>query len=109
MTVYKLQKIKIMKRGTNILFAAALLITIASCTKVLEKRDLTALQGNIVFNDSVLARTYVDYIYDQNLPGWGGTNGLNSTLSEESAASSTYFLGTVQVNDVSDFGTSLST
>ncbi len=89
------------------IFSAFLLIT-ASCSKVLDKRDLTSLQGSIVFNDSVLARTYVDYIYDQNLPVWGGTNGLNNTLSEESAANTAYFLGTLGISDVSDFGTSLS-
>lgn len=103
-----------MKQGFNIIFAAVLLFIMAGCKKVLDKRDLTALSGDLVFNDSVLARTYVDYIYDQNLPGWFGAStsgnlpGL-SILSEESAATSTQFLGTTQITEVTEFGTALST
>jgi len=92
----------------NIYFVVLSLLLLASCKKVLDKRDLTALPATLTFNDSVLARTYIDYIYDQNLPPWGGTSGLQSTISEESAANTTQFLGTVQVNDISDFGTALA-
>lgn len=97
-----------MKTLHKILIFSAFILGASSCKKVLDKRDLSALQGDLVFNDSVLARTYVDYIYDQNLPGWGGTYGLNSNLSEESAGNSKYFLGTLLNTDVTDFGTSLS-
>src|SRR5215208_3531166 len=90
------------------LLASSMLLSVGGCKKVLDKRDLSALQGDLVFNDSVLARTYVDYIYDQNLPGWGGTYGLNSNLSEESYGNTKYFLGTLLNTDVSDFGTSLN-
>ncbi|WP_217604932.1 RagB/SusD family nutrient uptake outer membrane protein [Chitinophaga sp. GbtcB8] len=79
----------------------------ASCSKVLDKRDLGSLQADLVFNDSVLARTYLDYIYDQNLPGWGGTWGTSGNLSDESYGESKYFEGTLQPNDVNDFGTKL--
>lgn len=83
-----------------------LVFTLASCEKALDKTDLTAMNGETVFNDSTLARTYVDYIYDQNLPGWGGTWGNIPSYSEESFGESKYFEGTLQISDVSDLGTS---
>jgi starch-binding outer membrane protein, SusD/RagB family len=69
------------------------------CEDVLDKRDLSGLNEQ-VWNDSVLTRSYIDYVYDQNLPGWGGF----ANLSDESYGESPYFQGTVQVNTVSDFG-----
>lgn len=83
-----------------------LVFTLASCEKALDKTDLTAMNGETVFNDSTLARTYVDYIYDQNLPGWGGTWGNIPSYSEESFGESKYFEGTLQISEVSDLGTS---
>ncbi|HEX5655149.1 MAG TPA: RagB/SusD family nutrient uptake outer membrane protein [Chitinophagaceae bacterium] len=80
----------------------------ASCSKVLEKRDLTALQSDLVFNDSTLALSYVDYIYGQNLPLWGGTAGTVADRTDESHGNNRYMEGTLQINDVSDFGTSLT-
>ncbi|MES2648178.1 MAG: RagB/SusD family nutrient uptake outer membrane protein [Bacteroidota bacterium] len=93
-----------MRTSTNILVFAALLLSLASCKKVLEKRDLGSLQGDLVFSDSVLARTYVDYIYDQNLPSWGG----NANLTDETFGESKYFEGTLTNRDVTDFGTALA-
>ena len=68
-------------------------VMIASCKKVLEKRDLTALQPDLVFNDSNLAVGYVDYIYDQNLPDWGGTSGTLSDRCDESYGDNDYVRG----------------
>lgn len=96
-----------MKAGNYIFIIAGMFLS-ASCTKVLDKRDRTALQDELVFSDSVLARTYIDYVYDQNLPGWGGTWGVRGDLSEEAYGESKYFEGTLQVKDVTDFGTSLT-
>lgn len=97
-----------MKKYNKIIVFAALLASMASCKKVLEKRDLVSLQDDLVFSDSVLARTYIDYIYDQNLPQWGGTNGLNANLTDESYGESKYFEGTLTNRDVTDFGTALA-
>ncbi|HEY8918066.1 MAG TPA: RagB/SusD family nutrient uptake outer membrane protein [Chitinophaga sp.] len=96
-----------MRTRIHIFIFSVLLLSVASCSKVLDKRDLGSLQGDLVFNDSVLARTYLDYIYDQNLPGWGGTWGTSGNLSDESYGESKYFEGTLQPNDVNDFGTKL--
>ncbi|SEN70243.1 Starch-binding associating with outer membrane [Chitinophaga rupis] len=96
-----------MRTRIHIFIFSVLLLSMASCSKVLDKRDLGSLQGDLVFNDSVLARTYLDYIYDQNLPGWGGTWGPSGNLSDESYGESKYFEGTLQPNDVNDFGTKL--
>jgi len=76
---------------------------LTSCEDVFDKRDLSGINEE-VWNDSTLARVYVDYVYDQNLPSWGG----NANLSDETYGESVYFQGTVQVNTVSDFGTSIN-
>jgi hypothetical protein len=96
-----------MRTRIHLFIFSVLLLSAAGCSKVLDKRDLGSLQGDLVFNDSVLARTYLDYIYDQNLPGWGGTWGTSANLSEESYGESKYFQGSLQINDVTDFGTKL--
>jgi hypothetical protein len=96
-----------MKILNKLFIFSTVLLAATSCNKVLDKRDLSAMSGEQVFNDSVLARTYVDYIYDQNLPGWGGTWGISGNLSEETSGDSKYFEGTLLVNDVADFGTKL--
>lgn len=95
-------------KACNYILIIAVLALSASCKKVLDKKDRTALQDELVFSDSVLARTYVDYVYDQNLPGWGGTWGVRGDLSEETGGESKFFEGTLQVSDVADFGTSLT-
>ena len=79
-----------------------------SCTKVLDKRDLTALQPDLVFNDSNMSVGYIDYIYNQNLPTWGGTSGTLADRSDESYGDNKYVEGTLTINDVTDFGTSLT-
>ncbi|HEU4553420.1 MAG TPA: RagB/SusD family nutrient uptake outer membrane protein [Chitinophaga sp.] len=96
-----------MRTRIHLFIFSVLLLSAAGCSKVLDKRDLGSLQGDLVFNDSVLARTYLDYIYDQNLPNWGGTWGTSANLSEESYGESKYFQGSLQINDVNDFGTKL--
>jgi hypothetical protein len=45
-------------------------MVLSACEKVLDKTDLSAFNEEQVFNDSLLARGYVDYVYDQNLPVW---------------------------------------
>ncbi len=84
------------------------LLGLASCEKVLDKTDLGSVNGNLIFKDSILARMNLDYIYDQNLPNWGGTWGTRPDLSDESSGESKFFEGTLVVNDVTDFGTALN-
>jgi hypothetical protein len=95
-----------MYKRIYIYISAGFLLLTTACSKVLDKRDLSSLQAGLVFGDSLLARSYLDNLYDQNLPGWGGTwNGTASNLSDESYGDSKYFEGTLQVSDVGDFGT----
>src|SRR4051794_30359429 len=94
-----------MKIFRHITIFSSLLVVLAGCEKVLDKKDLAALTPEQVYNDSILARTYVDYIYEQNLPPWGGTAGLSANLSEEAGGESKYFEGTLIASDVADFGT----
>lgn len=96
-----------MYKRIHIFISAGLLLLTAACSKVLDKRDLGSLQGEMIFNDSVLARTYLDYLYEQNIPTWGGTWGSSSNLSDESYGESKYFEGSLQVSDVGDFGTKI--
>ncbi|CAG5068952.1 hypothetical protein DYBT9623_01685 [Dyadobacter sp. CECT 9623] len=78
-------------------------LALSSCQDVLEKTDLSAFNEEQVFNDSLLARAYVDYVYDQNLPVWPTGDFLK--CSDEIAGETRFFEGTVQLNTVVDFGT----
>src|SRR5215217_3750415 len=88
-----------------ILLSAAVLL-ISGCEKVLDKTDLSAFNEEQVFNDTLLARGYVDYVYDQNLPVWPTGDFLKAT--DEISGETRFFEGTVQVNTVADFGTSVN-
>lgn len=98
------------------LFALALgsAFALSSCEKALDKVNLGATDGSLIFKDSTLASLNLNYIYDQNLPGWFGvgTVGLASVnptgLSDEASSDNAYMQGTVTLNDVTDFGTGLS-
>jgi hypothetical protein len=87
---------------------------LGSCEKVLDKVNLGATDGTLIYNDSTLANLSLNYIYEQNLPLWFGQGGIgfasvNPTgLSDESYADNAYMQGTVQMSDVTDFGTGLN-
>lgn len=90
----------------HILILASLLLGSAGCEDVLiEKRDLSGLNEQ-VFEDSLLARTYVDYVYEQNLPGWPSGDFIKA--SDEMPGETKYFDGTVEINTVTTFGTAIS-
>ncbi|RTQ51611.1 RagB/SusD family nutrient uptake outer membrane protein [Hymenobacter gummosus] len=99
---------------TALALGAALFTTLTGCEDALDKTNLGSMSEDLVFNDSTLAQLNVDFIYDQNLPNWGGqtTIGLGnvnpSTLSEETSGDTKYFEGTLTTNDVQDFGTALN-
>lgn len=88
-----------------ILFMGGMLaIFNTGCNKVLDKTDLNSFNENQVFNDSLLSRAYVDYLYDLNSPGWPSGDWLKCT--DEIAGETNFFSGTVQVGDVADYGIS---
>jgi hypothetical protein len=94
------------KKGGSFFLLIMLLVLAAGCSKVLDKRDLTDFNGDQIFNDSVLARGYLSYLYDQDSPGWPSGDWLKCT--DEIAGETKYFDGTVQVNTVSDYGVNMS-
>ena len=85
---------------------------LGSCDKVLDKQNLGAVDGNLIYNDSTLANLSLNYVYEQNLPNWFGQSSIgfgNPTgLSDESYSDNAFMQGTVQQSDVTDFGTALS-
>lgn len=97
-----------MKGIHTLMVAGSLLGLMTSCEKALDKTDLGSTPPELIYNDSTLTNLSLNYLYDQNLPTWGGTWGTSSNLSDESYGESKYFEGTIQPNDVADFGTALS-
>ncbi|MDP4209436.1 MAG: RagB/SusD family nutrient uptake outer membrane protein [Bacteroidota bacterium] len=95
------------------LFAIIFLIGSVGCESALDKKDLSSYIDTKVWSDSCLAQQFVDYIYDQNQPGFPdySTSTLNGllTCSEERTVTSAYFAGTASTADATVFGTSLST
>ena len=102
----------------RIVWAVTGLLLLGSCRKVLDKSDLSKLEPDLVFSDSVLVQLNMDNIYDNNLPLWGGQNtssvlsGVQSHLSEEGQSSGNKFMeGTMSygTDEPKDFGTALNT
>lgn len=100
----------------NIAIAGA--IALASCSKVLDKQNLSALSGDLLYSDSTLVQLNLDNIYDNNLPAFGGQNtgsvlsGTQPQLSEEGYASANVIMtGIISLgtNEPTDFGTALNT
>jgi len=91
---------------TRYIIAMLTALILSGCEKVLDKTDLSAFNEEQVFNDSLLAKGYVDYVYDQNLPVWPTGDFLKAT--DEISGETRFFEGTVQVNTVVDFGTSVN-
>ncbi len=85
---------------------------LGSCESVLDKQNLAAVEGSLIYNDSTLANLSLNYVYEQNLPSWFGQSSIgfgNPTgLSDESYSDNAFMQGTVQQSDVTDFGTGLS-
>lgn len=98
----------------SMLFCSVLGLT--SCVDVLEKTDLGAASPEVVAGDSVLANVALSYIYNQNLPDWGGASSISalggSTYSEESynqgSTENRILEGTLLLTDIGDFGTALN-
>ncbi len=92
------------------------MLALASCESVLDKTDLQAASPDLVAGDSTIANLALNWIYNQNLPDWGGyttISGLgSSTYTEESynqgSSANIYLEGTATETAVTDFGTALS-
>ncbi|UOQ51087.1 RagB/SusD family nutrient uptake outer membrane protein [Hymenobacter cellulosivorans] len=95
------------------LLACSAWFALSGCEDTLDKMDLSASTEDVVFQDEAFATLNLSYIYDQNLPVWFGQTGIGlgntnpSILSDEVQGESVFLEGTVQVNTVTDFGTSL--
>lgn len=101
-----------MKNSKNIAIIFFAFLAFTSCKKVLDKGDLGSIPGELIYNDSTLVNLNVGYIYEQNLPGWGGTTSgsvpfWGGTLTDESYGDNKFMRGTLTVEDVTDFGTAL--
>lgn len=100
----------------TIIAGVASLLSLAACNKVLDKYDQKSIPGDLIYNDSNLVKLNIDYIYDQNLPGWGGNSNLPggsitgsaTSLSDESYGESKYLEGTLTTADVGEIGTGLN-
>jgi starch-binding outer membrane protein, SusD/RagB family len=98
--------------------AVAGMIALAGCQKVLDKQNLSALSGELLYSDSTIVQLNLDNIYDNNLPAFGGQvgssvlSGTQPQLSEEGYSSANVFMtGIVSLgtNEPTDFGTALNT
>jgi hypothetical protein len=84
----------------------------SSCKKVLDKGPLSTYTSSLLFSDSTVAVQYLNSIYSVNLPSWASNTGNAvsgaglSNLTEETASSNTFTLGTVTTETVGDIGTS---
>ena len=96
----------------KLLAVFCLSLVLTSCMNVLDKTDLGSTPGSLIFKDSMLTQMNLDYIYDQNLPAGIGSLGPEpasiSGLSDESFAESKILQGSLLINEIGDFGTSLS-
>ncbi len=101
-----------MKLFKILLAAFTVSILFTNCKKVLQKQDLQSLTPAEVFNDSTVTKSYMDLIYTNNLPSWGGNTGgaigTGETLTDEEAGSNVYMQGLVTQETVGDISTSNS-
>jgi len=72
-------------------------ILVAGCTKVLDKKNLNAINEADVWNDLELATAAVNNIYAQSLPGWSTEY---ADYSEESDGGGSYMYGQLTENSV---------
>jgi hypothetical protein len=72
-------------------------LVLASCTKVLDKKNLNAVNEGDVWNDLELATAAVNNVYAQSLPGWSTEY---ADYSEESDGGGSYMYGQLTENSV---------
>lgn len=77
------------------IFLGALLA--GSCTKILDKKNLNAVNEQDTWNDLDLATAYANKLYSQNLPEWSTDF---ASYSEESGGGGSYMYGQLTENSV---------
>lgn len=78
------------------LFFIALMITCAGCTDILDKKDLSAVTEEDVWNDPLYATAYLNKLYRDNLPGWDNM----SQYSDESNGGDAIMYGQLTTNSI---------
>ncbi len=81
----------------KLLFCITGCILISSCTKVLDKKDLSVINEVGLWNDIDLATAAVNNIYAQSLPAWSTEY---AGYSEESGGGGSYMYGQLTENSV---------
>lgn len=74
-----------------------MLLGILSCTKVLDKPDLSAIPDDLVWQDGSLSKAFLDNIYFNTLPGWPDAN---NHLSDEGGGGADFMYGQLTENSV---------
>src|SRR5687768_7076497 len=80
-----------------LLLVSSCIILGSSCTKVLDKENLSAVDEQDVWNDLDLATAYVNMLHGNNLPTW---NTEFADYSEESDGGGSYMYGQLTENSV---------
>lgn len=78
------------------LFFIALMIACAGCTDILDKKDLSAVTEEDVWNDPLYATAYLNKLYRDNLPGWD----TMSQYSDESNGGDAIMYGQLTTNSI---------
>ena len=81
----------------RIIFAATCFLFTAGCTKILDKKNLSAVNEQDVWNDMALATAYVNMLHARNLPSWSTEY---ADYSEESDGGGSYMYGQLTENSV---------
>ncbi|WP_345953454.1 RagB/SusD family nutrient uptake outer membrane protein [Mucilaginibacter sp. PAMB04168] len=101
------------KLYTVIIAALCVPMLLTSCKKALDNVDENYSVASQIFNDSTLAVLNLNYIYEQNLPGWAGISPSSAIsnptgISDEGYADVKFFRGTLGVSEVGDIATGVN-
>ncbi len=81
----------------NIFYGLSVAIAITGCQDVLDKKDLSAITENDVWNNDEYATAYLNKLYRDNLPGWDIDIAGNS---DESAGGANIMYGQLTTNSI---------
>ncbi|SJZ83856.1 Starch-binding associating with outer membrane [Chitinophaga eiseniae] len=84
-----------MKIGYTAICALLLLACFAGCSKVLDKKDLGAVNESDIWKDDKLATAYINKLYEDNLPGW---NTSDAATSDEAPGGDAVMYGQLTIN-----------
>ena len=85
-----------MKRN-KLVFILAALTLLVGCRKVLDKKNLEAIDQSEIWNDIDLATATINNVYAQSLPGWSTEF---ADYSEESDGGGSFMYGQLTENSV---------